>query len=96
MSIKSEINQHSNGAQFRRADLHIHSFDGSHDVKDLAITPEAIVKTAIAEKLRLIAIAHHNESRNVEATLKAAAGSPVLVIPAVELLRSRNSPTVIG
>lgn len=49
------------------------------------MTPHAIVKTAIAEKLEVIAVADHNEIRNVEATLKAAAGSPVLVIPAVEL-----------
>ena len=54
-------------------------------MKDLTMTPEAIVKTAIAENLGLIAVADHNEIRNVEATLNSAAGSPLLVIPAVEL-----------
>lgn len=49
------------------------------------MTPEAIVETAIAEKLNIIAVTDHNEIKNVEATLKAASESPVLVIPAVEL-----------
>ncbi len=85
MASVVEIETLTSGARFYRADLHIHSFGGSHDVKDVAMTPEAIVKTAIAEKLDVIAVADHNEIRNVEATLKAAAGSRVLVIPAVEL-----------
>jgi len=74
-----------NGASFHRADLHIHSFGGSHDVNDMTMTPEAIVKTAIAEKLDVIAVADHNEIMNVEATLNAASGLELLVIPAIEL-----------
>ena len=49
------------------------------------MTPEAIVKTAVAEKLDLIAITDHNEIRNVERTLTAAAKHSLVVIPAVEL-----------
>jgi hypothetical protein len=74
-----------NGARFHRADLHIHSFGGSHDVKDRAMIPEAIVKAAVAEKLDLIAITDHNEIRNVELALTAAAKHSLAVIPAVEL-----------
>lgn len=85
MTILAAIQILPNGARFHRSDLHIHSFGGSHDVKDSTMTPTAIVKTAIAEKLDVIAVADHNEIKNVEATLKAAEGSPVLVIPAVEL-----------
>jgi len=85
MPSLEEIKTLSNGASFYRADLHIHSFGGSHDVKDETLTPEAIVKTAIAEKLAVIAVADHNEIKNVEATLEAAGGSRLLVIPAIEL-----------
>ena len=85
MTSAAELGALPSGARFHRADLHIHSFGGSHDVQDVTMTPDAIVKTAIAEKLDVIAVADHNEIRNVEATLKAAVGSPVLVIPAIEL-----------
>jgi DNA repair ATPase RecN len=73
------------GARFLRADLHIHSFGASHDVKDAAMTAAGIVKTAADEKLSIIAITDHNEIRNVEAGLDAARGTQVLVIPGIEL-----------
>lgn len=85
MTTVAEIEALPSGARFHRADLHIHSFGGSYDVEDVAMTPERIVETATAEKLDVIAVADHNEIRNVAATLRAAAGSPLLVIPAVEL-----------
>lgn len=79
------ILQQPTGARFYRADLHIHSVGASHDVKDKAMTPAAIVATAITEGLGLIAITDHNEISNVEAALKAAAGKALLVVPGVEL-----------
>ncbi len=87
MSLLQEIQNESNGAQFRRADLHIHSFgeDGSYDVKDATMTPEGIIDTAIAERLDLIAITDHNQIANVRSALKYAEGKPLLVIPGVEL-----------
>lgn len=44
MSLIQEILSESNGALFRRADLHIHSFGdgGSYDVTDATMTPEGI------------------------------------------------------
>ena len=75
----------TNGAHFYRGDLHIHSFVASHDVKDSAMTAQAIVETAVAEKLDLIAIADHNEIRNVRDALVAGEAAGLLVIPAVEL-----------
>ncbi|MGZ9709407.1 TrlF family AAA-like ATPase [Glaciimonas sp. GNP009] len=75
----------TNGAHFYRGDLHIHSFVASHDVKDAAMTPEAIVATAVAEKLDLIAIADHNEIQSIRAALAAGVAAGLLVIPAVEL-----------
>jgi hypothetical protein len=84
-TIADEIAALPSGARFIRADLHIHSFGASHDVKDTGMTPEAIVNTAISEGLGLIAVTDHNEISNVEPALKAAEGKPVLVIPGVEL-----------
>jgi DNA repair ATPase RecN len=85
--IESEIIGQSNGAQFRRADLHIHSYGpgGSYDVTDTAMTPEAIVDRALAENLQVIAIADHNVIGNIRAAIAHASGKPILVVPAVEL-----------
>lgn len=87
MSVIPEIMMHSNGAQFRRADLHIHSFgdSGSYDVNDKDMTPENIVDTAIAENLQVIAITDHNQIGNVGRALKHAEGKTLLVVPGVEL-----------
>ena len=85
MNIADEIIGVSSGARFLRADLHIHSYGSSHDVKDATMTPEAIVNTAIAESLSLIAITDHNEITNVQRALAAAAGKQLLVVPGVEL-----------
>lgn len=87
MSLLHEIQSESNGALFRRADLHIHSFGdgGSYDVADPAMTPEAIVDTAIAERLDLIAITDHNQIANVRPALRYANGKGLLVVPGVEL-----------
>jgi hypothetical protein len=40
-----------NGAQFHSVDLHIHSYGGSHDVKDTGMTPEAMVDAAVRQGL---------------------------------------------
>jgi len=45
------------GARFFRADLHIHSINASHDVSDPGATPEAIVASAKALDLDIIALA---------------------------------------
>ncbi len=73
------------GARFVRADLHIHSVAGSHDVTDASATPEAIVSTAVQEGLKIIALADHNEIDGVPPALAAAAGTDILVVPALEL-----------
>lgn len=73
------------GAKFCRGDLHIHSFRGSHDVKDAAATPVAIVDAAKREGLAIISLTDHNEISNVAAVVKAGRAAGVLVIPGVEL-----------
>ena len=84
--MKDEISGLPCGAYFWRADLHIHSYGGSHDVKDKTCTPERIIAEAKKERLDIIAIADHNEINNLAAADAAAkeAGGIVLV-HAVEL-----------
>jgi len=83
--ILKDCLSYPNGAHFYRGDLHIHSYQASHDVNDIEMSPEAIVATAVRENLALIAVADHNEISNVQATLVAGLEAGVLVIPAVEL-----------
>lgn len=85
--IETEILGQSNGAQFRRADLHIHSYGpgGSYDVGDTTMTPQAIVDRAVEENLQVIAIADHNAIGNIRPAIAHAAEKPILVVPAVEL-----------
>ncbi|MAX16490.1 MAG: histidinol-phosphatase [Sphingobium sp.] len=65
--------------------MHIHSFGASHDVKDAAATPQAIVATAHSEGLSIIALTDHNEIMNVPAAIEAGRAIGVFVVPGVEL-----------
>ena len=85
MAQLPEITGLPRGARFFRADLHIHSVGGSHDVKDSSATPERIVATAVKEGLKIIAIADHNEITGVASALTAASAADIFVVPAVEL-----------
>lgn len=85
MAHLPEITDLPRGARFFRADLHIHSVAGSHDVKDAGATPEAIVATAAKEGLKIVAIADHNEIAGVAPALAAAGATDIFVVPAVEL-----------
>ena len=85
MSVSDELTAIPSGARFYRVDLHIHSFGGSHDVRDGTMTPDGIVKTAIAEGLSAIAVTDHNEINNVAQTITAGDRGGLLVLPGVEL-----------
>jgi ABC-type lipoprotein export system ATPase subunit len=80
-----DIYAQSAGATFYRADLHIHSHGGSHDVSDVLMTAENIVVTAASEKISIIAITDHNDISNVQRAIEAGQRNGVLVIPGVEL-----------
>jgi DNA repair ATPase RecN len=80
-----EIAELPRGARFFRADLHVHSVAGSHDVRDTKATPEAIVTTAAQEGLTMIAITDHNEILAVGPALATAAAAAIFVVSAVEL-----------
>src|SRR5437764_869138 len=85
MSALDDIFAQPAGARFYRADLHIHSYGASHDVRDPTMTAAAIVATAAREGLSAIALTDHNEIGNVEAALQAARSTQLLVVPGIEL-----------
>ena len=66
MSARDDIESKSAGAMFYRADLHIHSYGGSHDVSDVSMTPEKIVATAVVENISIIAVTDHNDITNIQ------------------------------
>ena len=77
-----------NGAHFQSVDLHIHSYGGSHDVKDTAMSPDAIVDSAVSQGLRVIAITDHNSNANVEKAIEYAGqnhSGEILVLAGVEI-----------
>jgi DNA repair ATPase RecN/histidinol phosphatase-like PHP family hydrolase len=77
----------SSGADFIRADLHIHSFgqDGSYDVSDTEMLPERIVDEAIKCDLGIISITDHNEIANSFKAIKYSENKPIFVIPGIEI-----------
>src|SRR5437899_6174235 len=82
-NIKAE----DNGAQFFNADLHVHSFGASHDVKDSAMTPEAIVDAAVKMGIRVLAVTDHNSDVNTAKSIAYAQKytGHILVLAGVEI-----------
>jgi energy-coupling factor transporter ATP-binding protein EcfA2 len=71
------------GADFLRADLHVHSFSDS----ELDPTPElqAYIEAAIASGLGVMAITDHNRVSFVRDAVRLADTQPLLVIPGIEI-----------
>jgi hypothetical protein len=82
-----EIEAVDNGAHFFNADLHVHSFGGSHDVTDSAMTPEAVIDQAVKLGIRLLAITDHNNDVNTEKSVTYAQKytGTLIVLPGVEI-----------
>lgn len=88
MAQITDINGIENGARFHSVDLHIHSYGASHDVKDMTMTPEAIVDSAVRQRLKVIAITDHNSYSNVQRAIDHAQSNyagQILVLPGVEV-----------
>ena len=87
MVVFKDIEALENGARFLNVDLHIHSYGGSSDVQDTSMTPQAIVDSAVAQGLSVIAVTDHNSNRNVDAALEHAQqyAGRLLVLPGVEV-----------
>ena len=92
MTILQELDSIANGAQFRRADIHIHSFGskGSLDVMDNSMTPAAIVDSSLAQGLCIISITDHNSIGNVQEALIRAEGKSIAVIPGIEVATTQG------
>lgn len=83
-----ELRLLDSGARFHNVDLHIHSYGASRDVKDTAMTPQAIVDSAVKQGLSVIAITDHNSNKNVEPAINYASEyypGRILVVPGVEV-----------
>jgi ABC-type lipoprotein export system ATPase subunit/histidinol phosphatase-like PHP family hydrolase len=86
-TLHEELLMVPRGADFVRADIHVHSFGsrGSYDVNDAAMSPVAIIDTAVKEGLGLISITDHNTIGNIEEAVKYAEGKDIAVIPGIEI-----------
>src|ERR1700730_15363536 len=82
-----DISQLDGVAQLLRADMHIHTYGGSADVHDSAMTVESITDTLFAQKISIIAITDHNSDLNTQKSLEYAKkyNGRMLVLPGVEL-----------
>ena len=82
-----DINARPNGAQFLNADLHVHTYGGSHDVRDTMMTPEAVIEAARGLGIAILAITDHNTDANVQRAVEYAAKyqGEMLMLPGVEL-----------
>jgi len=89
----ADVRKLENGARFHSVDLHIHSYGGSHDVKDKSMTPEAIVESAVKQQLSVIAITDHNSDINIEKAITYAQKNypkTLLVLAGVEVTTSHG------
>jgi hypothetical protein len=84
----------SSGAKFFRADLHIHSFGASHDVRDTTATPAEILATAARERLAIISLTDHNEIAKVISSVTLPQLTRLSVSSIGSRLRIGAPPTV--
>jgi PHP family Zn ribbon phosphoesterase len=77
----------SSGAEFIRADLHIHSYGsgGSYDVSDIEMQPEKIVDEAQKYNLGIISITDHNEISNCQKAIQYSKDKSITVMPGIEV-----------
>jgi 3',5'-nucleoside bisphosphate phosphatase len=69
-------------------DLHVHTC--LSPCAELDMYPRAVVKKSLAEKLDIIAICDHNASENTRFVLKSAEGTPLTVLPGMEITSSEE------
>jgi len=72
------------GLRFRNVDLHVHT-PASRCFIEPEVTPEAIVRQALAVGLEAIAITDHNSAEWVDRVKAAAEGTGLTVFPGVEI-----------
>ncbi|MGE0789752.1 MAG: TrlF family AAA-like ATPase [Sandaracinaceae bacterium] len=87
MVTLEDFDQIADGAHFFNADLHVHSFGGSHDVRDATMTPQAIVDEAVKAGTKVLAITDHNSIANTKTSIEHAQqyAGEILVLAGVEI-----------
>src|ERR1700676_1134480 len=88
----AEITSLANGSHFLRADLHVHTFGGSRDVRDARLTINAIIDAAVTKGISILAITDHNTAVNVQAAFDYAQryADTLLLVPGVEITTSHG------
>ncbi len=79
----SLVNPFSQTTRTAACDLHMHTC--LSPCAEDEMVPEAIVETALERDLDVIAICDHNSAENTAQVVLAAAGTPLLVIPGIEV-----------
>lgn len=69
--------------KYYRADLHIHTC--LSPCGDVSISPRRLVQLAVEKQIDIIAVCDHNSAENVESTMRAARGLPIVVLPGMEI-----------
>lgn len=94
----ADLDKLDSGARFYTADLHVHTYGGSADVKDPTCTVEAILDAAAAAGLGLVSITDHNNDKHVLTSLTYGAkyADRLLVVPGVEISTAHGHLLVYG
>ena len=66
-----------------KVDLHIHSV--LSPCGDLLMTPLNIIKKAVKEDIKIIAITDHNSAQNIEIAVRLAKNHPLIIVPSMEV-----------
>jgi energy-coupling factor transporter ATP-binding protein EcfA2 len=90
--LLDEITARQNGAHFVRADLHVHSFGASKDVKDSRMTVEKIIDEAVRKNIGILSITDHHSASNLTKAVEHAQqyAARLLFVPGVEISTSHG------
>src|SRR5438132_12132137 len=75
----------SDGLQWKKVDLHVHTPGSKDDYQQPGCAPEEIVRMALAAGLDAMAVTDHNTGVWVDRMKAAAKGSGLVVFPGVEI-----------
>ena len=94
----SDLDKLDAGARFYTADLHVHSYGASADVKDPTLTVEAIIDAAAGAGLGLVAITDHNNDKHVLTSVAYGAkyAGQIVVLPGVEVSTANGHLLIYG
>jgi PHP family Zn ribbon phosphoesterase len=84
MTMSKRLAVHRDGLRFKKLDLHLHT-PASKCFADQNVSPEDIVQAAVKQDLDAIAVTDHNSGAWVDNIKQAAAGTPLIIFPGVEL-----------